>query len=89
LGGFFSDGFLVGNDWVSLFNFALGILFDEILKADFDMEFTTTGNNVFSGGFGVTQNEWIRLGKFLKSFYEFWEVGCVFDIDGNSYNWGD
>ena len=89
MAGFLSDGFLVGNDWVSLLKVALGILLNKIFKADLKMELTATGNNVFTGFLSVAEDEWVRLGEFLKSLNKFWEIGGVFDINGDSNNWGD
>jgi len=89
LGRFLSDSFLVGNNWITLFKVALGILFNKIFKADLKMEFTTTGNNVLTRFLSVTEDEWVRLGKFLKTFNKFWEIGGVLDIDGDSDDWRD
>jgi hypothetical protein len=88
LAGFLSDGFLVGNDWVTLLKVALGILLNKIFKADLKMEFTTTGNNVFTRFLSVAEDEWVRLGEFLESLNKFWEIGGVLDIDGDSDDWG-
>jgi len=87
LGGFLSDGLFVSDDWVTLLEVALGILLDKIFKADLEMEFTTTGNNVFTRFLGVAEDEWVRLGEFLKSINKFWEIGGVLDIDGDSDDW--
>jgi len=89
LGGFFSDGLLVSDDWVTLLNVTLGILLNKILKADLDVELTTTGDDVLTTLFGDALDEWIGLGELLQTFNEFWEIGGVLDIDGNSYDWGD
>ena len=43
-----SDSFLVRNDGVTLLDWALGVLFLKILKADLNVELTATGNNVFT-----------------------------------------
>ena len=48
LGGLLSDSLLVGNDWVTLLDWALSVLLFEILEADFDVELTATGNNVLT-----------------------------------------
>ena len=66
---------------------ALGILLDKIFKADLEMEFTTTGNNVLTRFLSVAEDEWVRLGEFLKSVNKFWEIGGVLDIDGDSDDW--
>ena len=89
LTGFLGDGFLVGNDWVTLNDIALGVFFDQILEADLDMEFTTSGNDMLTRFLGVTEDEWIRLGEFLQTFNKFWEIGGVLDGNGDSDDWGD
>jgi hypothetical protein len=48
LGGGIGDGFLVGNDGVTLLELALGELLFEILKANLDVELTATGDNVLT-----------------------------------------
>lgn len=48
LAGLGSHGFLVGDDWVSLDDFALSVVLFKIVKTDLDVEFTATGNDVFS-----------------------------------------
>jgi len=89
LGGFFSDGLLVSDDWVTHLNIAFCVLLDKILKADLDMELTATGDNVFTTLFSDALDERIRLGELLESLNKFWEIGGVLDINGNSYDWGD
>jgi len=49
LGGLVRDGFLVGDDWVTLLEWALGVLLLEILKANLDVELTATSDNVLTG----------------------------------------
>jgi len=89
LGGLLGNGLLVGDDRVSLLDLALCVLFFEILKADFDMELTATGNNVLTGLLSCADNEWIGLGKLLESLDELRKIGGVLDINGNSDNRGD
>ena len=59
MGVLLSDGLLVGNDWVTLLDVALGVLLDKILKADLDVELTASGNNVLTGLEGLANDEWI------------------------------
>jgi len=49
LGRLLGDGFLVGDNGVTLLKGALGELFLKILKANFDVELTATGDNVLTG----------------------------------------
>ena len=66
MGGFLSDGFLIGNDWVSLLKVALGILLNKIFKADLEMELTATGNNVFTGFLSVADSS-LRVAHLVKN----------------------
>jgi len=84
LGGLGVNSFLVGDDWVSLNDFALGELLNKILQADLDMKLTTTGNNMLTGLLSGANDEWIGLGKFLETIDELWKIIGVFDIDCNS-----
>ena len=88
LGGLFGDGLLVGDDWVSDLDFASSVLFDEILKANLDMELTATSDNVLTGRLGNALDERVGLGKLLETIDELWKIGGVLDIDGNSDDWG-
>jgi len=89
LAGFLSDGFLVGDDGVTLLDGAFGEFFLKILKADFDMEFTTSGNNVLTRLFSLDENEGIGLGELSESFDELGEIGSGLDLDGNTHDGGD
>ena len=68
LGGFGGDGFLIGNDRVGLDDLNVRELSDQIMEANFDMQLSASGDNVFSSGFiSGTLYQRIRLGKFLQS----------------------
>ena len=43
-----SHGFLICDDWIRFKDLALGVIFLEIIEADFNVEFTASGNNVLS-----------------------------------------
>jgi len=47
-GGDFSDGFLEGDDGVGFNDFTLGILLLKIVQTDFNVELTTSGNDVLT-----------------------------------------
>jgi len=51
-----SDSFLVGDDGVTLLDWALSVLFLKILKADLNVEFTATSNNVLTRLFSVAED---------------------------------
>jgi hypothetical protein len=48
LGRDFSDGFLEGDDGVRFNDFTLGILLLKIVQTDFNVELTTSGNDVLT-----------------------------------------
>jgi len=54
--GFLSDGFLVGDDGVTLLDWALSVLLLKILKTDLDVELTATGDNVLTRLLSVAEN---------------------------------
>jgi hypothetical protein len=91
LAGLSSDGLTVGDNWVGLDNLdILGVEFSEILETDFDVEITTTRNNVLFGTLVLLDdNKRIRLGEFLETIHELWEVLRVLGVNGDSDNWGD
>jgi len=88
LGGNGSDGFLVRHDGVGLDNFDVGVFFDEILHADFQMEFSATGDNVL-GFSGDNLDQGVGLGHLFKSIDELGEIGGVLGSDGDSDDGGD
>jgi hypothetical protein len=89
LAGFGWDGFSVWDDGVTLLEWAFGVLFFEILEANFDVEFTATSNDVFAWLFSCANNEGVGLGEFAETFDELGEVGSVLDFDGDTHDWGD
>jgi hypothetical protein len=51
-----------------LLDLTLGVLFNEILQADFDVELTATSDDVLTRLFSDTLDERIGLGKLLETF---------------------
>jgi hypothetical protein len=88
LGGLVSDGFSVGNDGVTLLEGALSVLFFEILKANFDVEFTATSDNVFTRLFSGANDERIGLREFTETFDELGQVRGVLDLNGDTHDRG-
>ena len=86
LGGLLSDSLLVGNDWVTLLDWALSVLLFEILEADFDVELTATGNNVLTRLLSGANDERIRLGEFTETLDKLGEIGSVLDLDGDTHD---
>ena len=84
-----SHGFLVGNDGVSSDDLALGEIFFKIVEADFNVEFTASGNDVFTAFVVLAQDEGIGLGQFLKTFDELGQISGVLGLDSHSHDGGD
>jgi hypothetical protein len=83
------DGFLVSDDGFRLDDFNVCKFFLQVVEADFHVEFTAPGDNVFSGVFGGHQDEGVGLGEFLESFDQLGEILGVFGSDGDSHDGGD
>jgi len=88
LAGILSDGLLVGNDGVTLLDWALGVLLLKILKADLDVELTATGDDVLTVLFGRADDERVGLGELAETLDELGQVGCVLDLDGDTHDRG-
>ena len=87
--GLLSDSLFVGDNGVTLLDGALGKLFLEILKADFDMELTTSSDDVLTGLLSGDNDEGVGLGELSESFNELGEIGGRLDFDGNTHDGGD
>jgi len=83
------DTFSERDDWVGLSEWDTGVVFFEILEANFKVEFAGTGNDVLTGFFHGDLDHRVRLGETLQAFDELWEVGWVLAFDGNTDNWGN
>ena len=88
LAGLANDGFLVGDNGVTLLDWALGVLLLEILEADLDVELTAAGNNVLTRLLSRADDERIGLGELAETFDELGEIGGVLDFDGNTHDRG-
>ena len=89
LTGFFNDSLFVGDDWVTLLDWALGVLLLEILEANLYVELTASGNNVFSRLFSCANNERIGLGELAETFNKFGEIRSILDLDGDTHDRGN
>lgn len=54
--GLFGDGFFIGDDGVGFDDFNVGEFGLEIVETDFDVEFSTPGDDVFSGFFVLDED---------------------------------
>ena len=89
LAGVGSHGFLIGDDGVILDDVALSEILLKIVQTDFDVELTTTGNDVFSALIKLTKDEGVRLGQFLKTVDQLGEVSGIFGFNSYSDDRGD
>jgi hypothetical protein len=89
LAGLGGDSFLVRDDWVTLLEWALGVLLLKILEANLDVQFTATGNNVLTGLFSGADDQWVGLGELAETFDELWKIGSRLDLNGNTHDWGN
>jgi len=89
LAGNFSNGFFEGNDRVGFDNFNVGEFGLEIVETNFNMEFSTTSDNMFTSFFSSDENQGIGFGEFFKSIDQFGEIRGVFGFDCNSHDRGD
>ena len=53
------------------------------------MELSATSDNVLTRLSGLSEDEWIRLGKLSKTLNELWKISSGFDLDGDTHDWGD
>ena len=88
-GGELSDGFTEGNDWWRPLDWDASIVLFKILKADFKVEFTGTGDDVLTGFFVGDLDAWVGLGKPVETFDKLWKVGSLLWLDGDTHDWGD
>jgi hypothetical protein len=87
--GFFGNGFSVGDDWIGFDDWDLGVVFFQIFQADFQVQFTGTGDNLFSGVGEGDLDHWIGFGESFETFDEFWKLGWILWSDGDLDDWGD
>ena len=86
---FFGNGFSVGDNWIGLDDWDLGVVFFQIFQADFQVQFTGTSNNLFSGVGEGNLDHWIGFGESFETFDEFWKLGWILWSDGDLDDWGD
>jgi hypothetical protein len=79
------DGLTVGYDWIGGNNFhSWAVFLLKIVQANFQMQLTSSSNDVLSRFVEGTLYHRIGLGKTLKSFYELGEIVGVFGFYGNT-----
>lgn len=85
--GFSGDGFTVGNDRVGGDDFhTRTVLVLEIVQADFQVQFTSTSNNVLTRLVEGTLYHRIGLGETLKTFYQLGEIVGVLGLNGYTHD---
>jgi hypothetical protein len=89
LGRFGLNSFTIRNDGVGGSEFDSRKFFGKILQADFKMELSGTGDDVFTTFFGVALHARIGLGEALETFDEFGQVRRILGLDGNTDDRGN
>lgn len=84
-----TDSLTVGNDRVGDAEGNTSVVFLEILQANFEVEFTSTGDNVLTGLVDHGQDTRVRLGQTLKTFDKLGQITSVLDLDGALHDRGD
>jgi hypothetical protein len=87
--GFLKNGLTIRHDGVRGLDFNTSVVFSEILKANFQMEFTSTSDDVFTGFFDVALDARVGLGESLETFDELRELRGVLGLDSNTHDGGD
>lgn len=82
--GGLGDGLSVRDDGLGLLDGDAGVVLFEILEADFQVEFSGTGDNVLTRFFGDDLDHGIGLGESLETFDELGQIGGVLALDGDS-----
>jgi len=77
------------HDGVTNLDGDLGVVFLKILQANFEVELTSTSNNVFTRFRGVAKNARVRLGETLQTFNKLGKIVGVLDLDGDLHDRGD
>lgn len=82
--GFVFDGFLVSDDGFGFYNFDVAEFLLQVVDTDFNVEFSASGNDVFTGFFSGNLDQRIRLGEFLQTIDQLGEVLSVLGSNGDS-----
>jgi len=80
------DGLTVGHNGVTLDERHAGEILLKILKADFDMQLTTTGDDVLTRFFHGAHDQRIGLGELLETFDKLGEILAILAADSDTDN---
>lgn len=84
-----ADSLTVGNDGVRNTEGNAGVVFFQILQANFQMQFTGTGDDVLARLGDEGQDARIGLGQTLETFDKLGQVVGILDFDGAPHDGGD
>jgi hypothetical protein len=77
-----ADGLTVRDDGVGDTEGNTGVVLLEILQANFEVELTSTGNDVLTRLVDESQDTGVGLGQTLKTFDKLGQITSVLDLDG-------
>lgn len=80
------DSLPVSDDGVGDLERDTGVVLNEILQANLEMELSGTGNNVLSSLGDPGLNARVRLGETLETLDELRKIVGVLDLDGNLHD---
>jgi len=86
---FASHSLFVRDNGVTLLDGALSEILFKILEADFDVELSTSSNDVLTRFLSGNLDKRVRLGEFSKTFDELGKITGRLDFDGNTHDGGD
>ncbi|EDZ72881.1 hypothetical protein AWRI1631_45990 [Saccharomyces cerevisiae AWRI1631] len=66
------NSFSVSDNWWGDLQWNTSVVVFQILQTNFQMQFTGTSNDMFTGFRHIGQDTWIRLGQSLQTFDQFW-----------------
>lgn len=84
--GLLSDGFTVRHNGVGLLQRDASVILLQILKANFQMQFTGTGNDVLARLLNDTLHHRIGLGQTLQTLHQFGKISGVLGLNSHTHD---
>lgn len=87
--GFFFNSFFISDDGFRFDNLDIAEFLLQVIDTDFDVEFSASGNDVFTSFFCCDLDQRVGFGEFFQTIDQFREVLGVLGSDGDSDDRGD